>query len=353
MFAGDSQGACCRTLVLGRFECRVCANVARLGDEGKSGNVLVDMLRDSSSAQSSTQRPDDGVSQPNGGVYSIDDLALVKLFGEQLVIVVSTRVPVRDQLRRVGRDTDPLWRSISALYVRLTSVSGTHDRYQMGSGYNVPYTLDGESSVALSCWVRAVAEARDENRDKAAVQPVSLPSSRNRNVGKATWSSGSSLRPLPGACLLVSWLCGLPWPLAFCSGSVCLSGLVVCSWPCCFFWFRPPGLFLSFFLKEVTTQGTDPRTDLQAGILKYVRYTWTWDPLLGIYYYFVSSCFFFSALPRAGFNADKADFYLCHMPLSVTAHSGHINQHRVPPLPGVPCAQMFPPFLIGCSVGLC
>ena len=114
------------------------------------------------------------------------------------------------------------------------------------------------SSVALSCWVRTVAEARDENRDKrqgcstACVPPLKS----NRNVGKATWFSGSSVRPFPGACLLVSWLCGRPWPLAFFSGSVCGSGPVVCSWPCFVVWFRPPGLFQ----KEATTQGNDPKT---------------------------------------------------------------------------------------------
>ena len=43
-----SRGACCRTLVLGRFQSRACANDARSGDEGKSGNVLVDMLRGTS-----------------------------------------------------------------------------------------------------------------------------------------------------------------------------------------------------------------------------------------------------------------------------------------------------------------
>ena len=77
-----------------------------------------------------------------------------------------------------------------------------------------------------------------------------------RKVGKATWISGSSVRPFPGACFLVSCVCGRPWPLAFCSGSVCGSGPVVCSWPCCVVWFRPPGLFQ----KEVMTQGTDPKT---------------------------------------------------------------------------------------------
>ena len=134
----------------------------------------------------------------------------------------------------------------------------------MVSGYNVPYTLDGDP-----------------------------PLKSNRNVGKATWFAGSSVRPFLGACLLVLWLCGWPWHLAFFSGSVCGSGPVVCSWPYCVVWFRPPGLFLSLFLKEVTTQGTDPRTDLQAGIPKYVRFTWTWDRLLGIYSYIfpiVSSC---------------------------------------------------------------
>ena len=163
------------------------------------------------------------------------------------------------------------------------------------------------SSVALSCWFRTVAEARDENRDKrqgcgtACVPPVKS----NRNVGKATWFSGSSVRPFPGACLLVSWLCGRPWPLAFFSGSVCGSDPVVCSWPCCVVWFRPPGLFLSLFLKEVTTQGTDPRTNLQAGIPKYVRFTWTWERRLGFYSYIfpiVSSCVSFSALPPRAFD---------------------------------------------------
>ena len=67
--------------------------------------------------------------------------------------------------------------------------------------------------------------------------------SSRKKVGKATWISGSSVRPFPGACFLVSCVCGRPWPLAFCSGSVCGSGPVVCSWPCCVVWFRPPGLF--------------------------------------------------------------------------------------------------------------
>ena len=30
-----------------------------------------------------------------------------------------------------------------------------------------------------------------------------------------------------------------------------------------------------------------------------------------------------------------------------------VHQHRALPLPGVPCARMFPPFLIGCAAGLC
>ena len=157
-----------------------------------------------------------------------------------------------------------------------------------------------------------VAEARDENRDtRQGCGTASVPPLKsNRNVGKATWFSDSSVRPLPGACLLVSWLCGRPWPLAFCSGSVCLSGLVVCSWPCCVVWFRPPGLFPSVFLKEAKTQGTDPRTDLQAGIPKYVRFTWTWNWLLGIYYFFSLSFLpagFFSALPPRAFDPQPVE----------------------------------------------
>ena len=136
---------------------------------------------------------------------------------------------------------------------------------------------------------------RTGTRVKAAVQPVSLPSSRTETWGKLP---GSLARLCARFLALVSWsscLCGRPWPLAFYSGSVCLSGLVVCSWPCCVVWIRSPGLFLSVSLKEVTTQGTDPRTDLLAGIPKYVRFTWPWDRLLGNCYYLfpiVSSCVF-------------------------------------------------------------
>ena len=153
------------------------------------------------------------------------------------------------------------------------------------------------SGETLSCWVRMVAEARDENRDtRQGCSTGSVPSLvSNRNVGKATWFSGLSVRPLPGACVLVSWLCGRPWPLAFCSGSVCLSGLVVCSWPCCVVWFRlrvsfkkrlrprAPTQRPGFFPDRPTTcragspwwpgvRGDDPRTDLLAGTPFYVRH---------------------------------------------------------------------------------
>ena len=115
------------------------------------------------------------------------------------------------------------------------------------------------SGETLSCWVHVVAEARDENRDTrqgcvaASVPP--LKSNRNvGNVGKATWFSGFSVRPFSGACFLVSWLCGRCWPLAFCSGSVCWSGLVVCSWPFCIVWFRLPGLFQKRLRPRAPTQ---------------------------------------------------------------------------------------------------
>ena len=82
-------------------------------------------------------------------------------------------------------------------------------------------------------------------------------------VPQVETKSGESYLDLRLVCAPVSWrlfpgvLCeGRPWPLAFCSGSVCGSGPVVCSWPCCVVWFRPPGLFQ----KEVLTQGTDPKT---------------------------------------------------------------------------------------------
>ena len=90
------------------------------------------------------------------------------------------------------------------------------------------------SSVALSCWVRSVAEVRDEK-----VEPE-------------TWGK------LPGspACLLVSCVCGRSWPLVFCSGSVSGSRPVVSFWPSWVVCLRPRVCFK----KEATTQGTDPRT---------------------------------------------------------------------------------------------
>ena len=101
------------------------------------------------------------------------------------------------------------------------------------------------SGEALSCCVRMVADARDKNRDtREGGRTASVPPLKsNRKVVKATWFSGSSVRPFPGACLLVSWVRGRPWPLAIRSGSVCWSGPVVRFSPSCFVWFRPPGLF--------------------------------------------------------------------------------------------------------------
>ena len=111
------------------------------------------------------------------------------------------------------------------------------------------------SSVALSCWFRTVAEARDENRDKrqgcgtACVPPLKS----NRNVGK-----------LPGspARLCARFLARVSW----CPGCVGGPGLCLLFRFCVWVWSvvcsSSSGLFLSLFLKEVTTQGTDPRTDL-------------------------------------------------------------------------------------------
>ena len=97
-----------------------------------------------------------------------------------------------------------------------------------------------ELSHAGPAWWRTTTA---ETREKAAIPPVYRPLSRTRNVGKATWFSGLSVRPFPGACLLVSWLCGCFWPLAFFSGSVCGSGPVVWFLPSCVICFRLPGLF--------------------------------------------------------------------------------------------------------------
>ena len=127
----------------------------------------------------------------------------------------------------------------------------------MVSGYNVPYTLDGgpvKLSLAGSArWQRR--EMRAGTREKAVVRPVFLTLKSNRNVEKATWFSGSSVRPFLGACFLVSGMCWPalwpPVPVLFCG-----SGPVVCSWPSCVVWFRLPGLFQ----KEATTQVTDPKT---------------------------------------------------------------------------------------------
>ena len=141
-----------------------------------------------------------------------------------------------------------------------------------------------------------------EAREKAVVRPVSLPS----------------------ACFLVSWVCGRPWPLAFCSGSVCWSGAVVRFWPSCFVWFRPPGLFQKrgedpghlpkdrVFSDRQTTcragspwwpgmRGDDPRTDPLAGTPFYVRHysgigRGCW--VLTLVFIVASSFFVFSSFAR-------------------------------------------------------
>ena len=109
-----------------------------------------------------------------------------------------------------------------------------------------------ELSLAGPAWWRR-QETTAETREKAAMAPVYRPISRTRNVGKATWFSGLSVRPFPGPCFLVSWVCGRLWPLVFCSGSVSGSRPVVSFWPS---WV----VFLPLrvcFKKEATTQGTD------------------------------------------------------------------------------------------------
>ena len=106
--AGDSQGAITVSVAApSSLKGLTDEHVRTLPeqDEGKSGNGLVDMFRDSSLHMSSTQRPDDGVAQHTGVVRDrssrtilMDDLALVKLFGVHLVIVVSTRVQFETSL---------------------------------------------------------------------------------------------------------------------------------------------------------------------------------------------------------------------------------------------------------------
>ena len=86
---------------------------------------------------------------------------------------------------------------------------------QIPDGYNVQCTLD---------WGPAHGGGGERKEQGHSLEgggtACDPPLRSNRNVGKTTWFSGSSVRPFPGACLLVSWLCGRPWPLAFCSGSV-------------------------------------------------------------------------------------------------------------------------------------
>ena len=108
------------------------------------------------------------------------------------------------------------------------------------------------SSVALSCWVRSVAEAGDENRDTrqgcgtACVPPL-----------KSNQKRGESYLVLR----LVSWCPGcVGAPGLWSSVPVLFLGLVPSR--------RSGPLWSSFFVprmrfkKEATTQGTDPKTGL-------------------------------------------------------------------------------------------
>ena len=95
---------------------------------------------------------------------------------------------------RVGRDTKALWRSVFSLVCQAHLCFRAHDRYQMVSDYNVPYTLDGDPvwlSLAGSAWWRR-REIRTGTRDEAVVRPVSIPSSRTETWGKLP---GSRARP--------------------------------------------------------------------------------------------------------------------------------------------------------------
>ena len=141
------------------------------------------------------------------------------------------------------------------------------------------------SGESLSCWVRKVAEARDERRDTrqgcstASVRPLKS----NRKVEKATWISGPSAWCLsPG--LLPVWA-------ALASGLLFRLCLFVWSRRVLLALLRSPVSFsgsVSFrFLKRSHDPGRRPKDRSSAGIPKYVRFTWTWDRLLGIYYLFL------------------------------------------------------------------
>ena len=231
----------------------------------------------------------------------------------QLVIVVSTRVQFETSFAELG--ATPMRRG-DQFQPCMSGSSLFQGARQVPDGFwlqRAVHTGWG-SSVALSCWVRSVAEARDENRDTrqgcgtACVPPL-----------KSNQKRGESFLVLR----LVSWCPGCVGAPGLCSASVCLSGLVVCSWPCCVVWFRLRVCFKRgydpghrpkdrVFPDRPTTcragspwwpgmRGDDPRTDLLAGTPFYVQ------PYCGIHggnwvltlVFFVASSFFvFSSSAR-------------------------------------------------------
>ena len=193
--------------------------------------------------------------------------------------------------------------------------------------------------------------------EEAAISPVSRPSSRTELVSGSSNASESFLAPwfvclrCVGACSLVCWACGRLRRLVLC----CLFPLVdPVVWP------RRPGPcppiseFPPFsLLRPASVQsglsvvvgfprrGDDPRTDLQEGISLFVRFTWTWDRLMGVHFCMfpiVSFRVSFSARPLSDVAASQvptvaaaAEFLYslssrCRSISRSTAHSGLVFQ---------------------------
>ena len=121
---------------------------------------------------------------------------------------------------------------------------------------------------------------RTGTRDKAVVQPVSLPSSRTETWGKLL---GSPVRLCARFLALVSWCPGCVggpclWPsvpvLSVCSVASCALGLVASSG------FVSETCFFLCFCFEASALGTFPKTGFSTGTLLQpgqLRFTSPWD----------------------------------------------------------------------------
>ena len=104
-----------------------------------------------------------------------------------------------------------------------------------GFGFQEKFEKEPCFNVSLRCMRNTVSSASLAN---AAGRSLQLDSAHRLHLLQCGHGvvSPPQVEPKSGESFpaLVSWC---P-PLAFCSRSVCLSGLVVCSWPYCVVWFR-------------------------------------------------------------------------------------------------------------------